>query len=188
MNLIIDGITGAGKSIIIKKLKELLKETSLEIIYEEETFGDLLEDIEKKDINLLYRLDKVIQRIINDRNKFYILERFHLSYFPFINDWSLLENYDLKLKELNFEIIMLDYDDNLLFDRALNHNDVIKNELEGELIKYFGSHENAIKAYKESKDKRLSSLSLTKIPFFKIDTSKKDWDKYTKQILQKINL
>jgi thymidylate kinase len=192
MNIIIEGLTGAGKSQIISQLKKISQENILdqyEIIYENDTFGELLAEIKEKktDKEKLFRLNNCLDKIRKGSGKF-ILERFHFSYYPFINNWELYREIDQELKDLNFMLILLTYQEELLEERAVKHRDVLNSTGSKALIEYFGSLEKAISAYKESQGKRIECLKYTKLPYVEIDTSEMKWQNYVGKILETIKL
>ncbi|MFN8673185.1 MAG: hypothetical protein U0457_14035 [Candidatus Sericytochromatia bacterium] len=188
-NLIIEGLSGAGKSIIIKLLEKKLQEKNIDyILYDEnETFGDLTEeikDINNSDIDKCFRLYNILKKL-NINSELKILERFHLSYYALIQDWNLYKEIDEELFKDNFLIVFLDYADNLIFDRAINHAD-LKHDGLALAIDFFGSKEKAFEAYLNSKNNRKKALNLTKLKFIEIDTSEMLWEKYTSEILTKL--
>jgi ABC-type dipeptide/oligopeptide/nickel transport system ATPase subunit len=97
--LIIEGVAGSGKSTVVKKILELgITKNLVKIVYEEETFGDLmidLKDKKKSDEDRCYRLRSVLGRIHswNERD-FKILERFHHSYYSLMPNWGLYQSLD----------------------------------------------------------------------------------------------
>lgn len=186
MNIIIEGLTGAGKSQIISHLKKNHQVHDFQIIYESETFGELLDELdsEKSDKEKIYRLYNCLEQIKKYPQQKFILERFHFSYFPFLNDWKLYEAIDQELKDLNFMIILLTYNEVLIEQRALNHQDVLNANIQEALLEYFGSKENALAAYKQSQDKRIECLKYTKLPHLMMDTSDMKWEEYAEEIFR----
>jgi hypothetical protein len=183
MNFIIEGLTGSGKSQIIAQLNLILCDYC--IISESETFGNFMLEIEDKNTNIekIYRLNDCMKKIKNDENQKFILERFHFSYFPFINKWELYEEIDRALNELNFFIILLTYREDLLEKRALNHQEILNSIGTEAVIDYFGSKQNALNSYKKSHLRRMECLKYTKLQHIEIDTSEMEWKKYAQKIL-----
>lgn len=194
-NLIIEGLSGSGKSILIKELSQILKKTDLKhkIYSEEETFGDFMDDLNNPDIpedKKCYRLNEVLEKIkAENENTLIILERFHLSYYALLPKWRLYRKIDKFLTNNGFFMVLLNYDKNLILERAINHFDMkakVENPLET-MINYFGSKEKAIKAYEKSQTKRLEGLKKTKVNSMELDTSNMDWEEYAKIILSQIS-
>ncbi len=187
MKIIIEGLTGAGKTHLVSALKKHFENLNqnLKIIYEEETFGELIEDLEKAHLNdfqRCLRLKKVLSETdISEKN--ILLERFHLSYFVFMPDWEFYREIDKKLSENNFKMILLHYDQNLFEERALKRVDMQNTTWTDDTIAYWGSVEKAMEAYKVSQQRRIDCLKLTSLPTLKINTSRMKWDKYLAEIL-----
>jgi hypothetical protein len=187
MNIIIEGLTGTGKSQIISHLKKTEDNTNkYQIIYETETFGEFMAEIDEKITGKekLFRLTNCLEKIRKSGEQKFILERFHFSYYPFLNNWELYRKIDQELKDLNFMIILLTYQEKLLEERALNHRDVLNSTGSEVLVEYFGSLENALLAYKESQSKRIECLKYTKLPYLELDTSEMKWQNYVPKILE----
>ncbi|MEK7434709.1 MAG: hypothetical protein AABZ74_16360 [Cyanobacteriota bacterium] len=187
-NLIIEGLSGSGKSKIIKKLELFLNKNNIDykIYFETETFGDFMDELSdknKSDSEKIYRLNDILNKIEKDsKETLIILERFHLSYYALIDNWDLYFKIDELLSEKNFLLVLLEYNQDLIIERALNHFDIKENGLEL-AVEYFGSLEKAIEAYTQSKINREIALKKTKIPNIKIDTSSMDWNFYLEEII-----
>lgn len=189
-NLIIEGLTGAGKSQTIKALVSLLSEKKLpyKVFSEIETFGDFIIDLNNQQLSnkeKCFMLEKILEELELHKDKVIILERFHFSYYAFLKDWSLYAEIDKKLQEKNFLQVLLTYNEKLFFERAVKHNDRIttNSNWEAETIEYFGSIEDALSEYKKFQDNRLEALAYTKLPIRRIDTSKMLWEEYAKEIV-----
>lgn len=185
-NLIIEGLSGCGKSTIIRNLTKTFNKRNIShtVFDEEKTFGNLMDEIKDESaIDKCFRLNNVIQEIKQLNNELIIFERFHLSYYAVLSDWDLYSDIDLELGKNNFAIVLLTYNDNLIPERALNHFDIKNTDSLKLFIEYFGSLENAINAYKESQNKRIEALNKTKLDYIKIDTSEKSWTGYEQKIL-----
>jgi hypothetical protein len=187
-HLIIEGLTGAGKSSLIAELKNILPAEQWQMIYEDETLGELLSELEDKETTnyqKCYRLRQVLTKVDGNANHSYLLERFHPSYYALIPDWELFKEMDRWLAEKNFVLVMLYYDDSLLEERAMRHCDG-KDDGYDNAVAYWGSKEKAIEAYKKSQDNRLECLGLTKMHYLKIDTSGREWPKYAREMIKHI--
>lgn len=187
MNLIIEGLTGSGKSQILLELKHVL--VDYQIFYEADTFGDFMLEVESTNYttDYIYRLKNCLRNLKNKIDSKYILERFHFSYYPFLSDWSLYKEIDHELYGLNFMTIFLTYDESLLETRALNHFGILNSIGVETVIEHFGSKENALNAYKESNKKRKECLNFSKLPYVEIDTTAMTWNQYAEIIVNLIN-
>lgn len=190
-NLIIEGLTGAGKSQTIKAIELILSEKKLsyKLFNEEKTFGDFITDLSNNKLSnkeKCFRLENTLKELEVYKEQIVILERFHFSYYALLKNWSLYDEIDKTLQKNNFLQVLLTYDEKLFFERAIKHNDRIttNSNWEAETIEYFGSIEKALSEYKKFQDNRLEALAYTKLPILKIDTSKKLWGKYAKEILE----
>jgi len=187
-HLIIEGLTGAGKSSVIAELRNILPAEQWQIIYEDETLGELLSELEdKKTTNYekCYRLRQVLATMDRNANHSYLLERFHPSYYALIPDWELFRETDSILAEKNFVLVMLHYNERLLEERAMCHFDR-KDDGFNNAVAYWGSKEKAFEAYKKSQDNRLACLELTSMNYLKIDTSGREWPRYAREIIEHI--
>lgn len=193
-NLIIEGLSGAGKSNLIREITTILKNDNIphKIYSEEETFGNFMDYLNNSTMNesqKCYRLDEVIEKIkTENKDNLLILERFHLSYYALLPKWRLYRKVDKFLSSNDFFMVLLTYDKNLILERAINHFDMkakVDNPLDA-MISYFGSKEKTIQAYEKSQSKRLEGLKKTKINTIEIDTSNMNWAEYAKIIISRI--
>lgn len=193
-NLIIEGLSGAGKSNLIREITTILKNKNIphKIYSEEETFGNFMDYLNNSTMNesqKCYRLDEVIEKIkTENKDNLLILERFHLSYYALLPKWRLYRKVDKFLSSNDFFMVLLTYDKNLILERAINHFDMkakVDNPLDA-MISYFGSKEKTIQAYEKSQSKRLEGLKKTKINTIEIDTSNMNWAEYAKIIISRI--
>lgn len=193
-NLIIEGLSGSGKSKLIREITTILKNDNIphKIYSEEETFGNFMDYLNNSTMNesqKCYRLDEVIEKIkTENKDNLLILERFHLSYYALLPKWRLYRKVDKFLSSNDFFMVLLTYDKNLILERAINHFDMkakVDNPLDA-MISYFGSKEKTIQAYEKSQSKRLEGLKKTKINTIEIDTSNMNWAEYAKIIISRI--
>lgn len=184
-NIIIEGVSGSGKTTILKEITKILNSNKInhKIFSEDITFGDFMTEIkENKTKNKLFRLHEINNKIKETNDKVIILERFHLSYYAITGNWEQYKIIDEYLAENNFVLILLSYNNNFIFDRAINHFDIKDKVLLDDFINYFGSFDNMLKSYEESQNRRLNALNKTKLKYLNIDTSERKWDKYLSKI------
>jgi hypothetical protein len=96
--LIIDGVTGAGKTSVLTELRSRMAST-VEFIPEEDTLGDLMNQIRDPlwcAQPTFAALDSVLQRledgITNASNKHFVVERFHLTAFALFPRWECYQH------------------------------------------------------------------------------------------------
>ncbi|HMR88654.1 MAG TPA: hypothetical protein PKD51_10895 [Saprospiraceae bacterium] len=187
MNLIIEGLTGSGKSQIISHLEPALVDHK--IFYEMETFGNFMLEVESPNYFFDHnnRLNQCLKQINSNKEGKYILERFHFSYYPFLRDWAMYTEIDKTLHKLNFMVIFLTYHESLLEERALHHYGILNSIGTETVIEHFGSKENALNAYRDSNRKRKECLNYTKLQCIEIDTTEMNWMQYAEVIINLVN-
>ena len=186
--LIIEGLTGAGKSSVIATLKDLLPVEQWNIIYEDDTLGEVMSELADPNTNYdkCYRLRQVMERMKNESGQYFLLERFHPSYYALMPDWDLYKEIDEQLAQMNFLFVLLHYDEELLEKRAVRHADLKKAGGSDNTIGYWGSLEAAISAYKNSQGSRFECLELTGMDHIQINTTEMKWKQYADEIIRHI--
>ncbi|HNY10077.1 MAG TPA: hypothetical protein PKK26_00670 [Candidatus Wallbacteria bacterium] len=187
--LIIEGISGAGKSKVISEIKKLMAgrtSKKLEVIYEARTYGELmdeLKDASRTDRERCERLENVCDLIACETGKFFIVERFHPSYYAIMPDRSLYEKIDRKMGAMGFKLVLLSYRDENLRERAMNHTDGGP-KLPQKIEEYFGSAEAAMNKYTDSKARREEYLKFTSMDHMVIMTDEMNWTEYAIRALE----
>lgn len=187
--LIIEGISGAGKSKVISEIKKIMAGRStekLEVIYENRTYGELmdeLKDASRTDQDRCDRLENVCDLIACETGKFFIIERFHPSYYAVMPDKSLYEKIDHKMAAMGFKLVLLSYRDENLRERAISHMDGGP-ELPRKIEEYFGGAEAALNKYADSKRKREEYLNFTRMEHTIIMTDEMNWHEYAVRALE----
>lgn len=113
--LIIDGVTGAGKTSVVTELRSRMPPT-VEFILEDDTLGDLMDLIRDP----LWRaqptfaaLDSVLLRleggIANANDARFVVERFHLTAFALFPQWEYYQTYDERLGKLGAAMVLLTF-------------------------------------------------------------------------------
>lgn len=185
--LIIEGIAGAGKSTILKKLQtdsEFLKYTSKISVFEEEkTLGQLvseLRDPKMSDTDRCDRLWSMLALVEAElaHGRFVILERFHHSYYALMPQWNLVEQIDKILNASGFVCAFLDYPSSLAEERFFYRPEMHDGGWITTLEDWYGSKQSAIEACLESQANRLKSVELSSITTLKLNTQKKTWGNY----------
>ncbi|OYZ18960.1 MAG: hypothetical protein B7Y39_12660 [Bdellovibrio sp. 28-41-41] len=191
--LIIEGVAGTGKSTIISALKDnnAFKriKPSYEIIYEDQTTGELVAELRDKRLSDQDRYSKLNQLIPEIRRQhalgqFLILERFHPTFFALMAECVAFEDFDQQLSELNFGLVLLDLPNNELEARSFSRPEMESQNWSKGLIDWYGSREAALLAFAESQEKRRKFLMQTKLKNIRIDTSGRSWDTYIKSIVE----
>jgi thymidylate kinase len=185
--LIIDGVTGAGKTSVLTELRSRMPST-VEFILEDDTLGDLMEQIRDP----LWRaqptfaaLDSVLQRledgVASANGKRFVVERFHLTAFALFPQWEYYQTYDERLGKLGATIVLLTFPPEIAEARAIQRRD--RQDWAEGMDDWYGSRAQAVDAVLESQKRRRTSLSKTRLPCLHIDTRGQEWRKYAETII-----
>lgn len=182
--LVIEGLTGAGKSSVLAALSEGLqaRDASCSIIYEEETFGELMDELNQPEppADLLWRLKSVLAGLPEQTSDWIILERFHLSYYALLPEWERYREIDQQLVSLGARLVLLSYPPERVSERALYRHERV-GWSEG-YIALYGSEQAALEALQTSLSQREQAFSLSQLPKLRLDTSDRDWPAYAEHI------
>jgi GTPase SAR1 family protein len=163
--LIVEGVTGSGKSTLVAKLVSERPDTL--VIYETETLGTIMDDKKNRpDMPAdLSALETVIKQIREERilrpERPIIIERFHLTTYALFGNWESLHKFDDELVSLGATVILLTIPEGEIERRSIDRVD--EPGYADVMIKYYGSRESAIIAVKESQRRRLEAATLTKL-------------------------
>lgn len=194
--LIIEGVTGAGKSQTLAALQQHPKFSALlgkgRVFMEEETLGEVMDELNEPNVppsKHLWRLENVLQEL--DRTAAavnepwgYVLERFHFSYYALLPDWNLYAPLDARLAELNCKVVLLTVAPEELERRSLDRIDRRETDWTQGMIAYYGSRENVLDAMKTSQQRRRDARSLSRLPSIEMETTGQGWAEYAEQIIQ----
>ncbi len=181
--LVIDGLTGTGKSSVLTALISRLKtlQASYRVIYEEETFGELMDEIRAGvPENFCWRLKAVLNKLSELQTDWVILERFYLSYYALVPEWARYSEFDQQLNKLGAQLVLLTYPPERVAQRALYRYER-QGWAEG-YIDLYGSEAATLEALQTSLKQREKAFELSQLPKLKIDTSASDWTAYAELI------
>ena len=193
--LIIEGVTGAGKS---ETLRALGRQPALaaglgsgRVISEEDTLGEVMDEIAQlggPPARHVWRLDRVLTALERESRAApearFVLERFHLSYYALLPDWTLYEAYERALERLGCASVLLTIDPSALAARSLERVDRRGTDWTEGMIAHYGSRDAALSAIARSQQRRLDALTLTRLPTLVIDTTGRAWDDDARDILK----
>lgn len=175
--LILEGVTGAGKTTVLEGLLAHPKLDGLlaggPLLKEAQTFGELmaaLRDRSKTDIDRCGRLRRIVQKLAALAGEIggppgFLFERFHPSYYALMPNWRLYAYMDEALARLGGKLVVLIYPEDQFRRRVLAHSG-------GEgLVEWYRGESEALEALKRSQDRRLELLSKTKLPALVVDTA-----------------
>lgn len=190
--LLLDGVTGTGKSTILAILSEILGASPgwrrTGIFPEEQTYGDFWDELqanpESPDEYKTRLLAKVVTEVEQaravDSDYHFILERAQYSLYAALPDWRLYASFDERLSRFNPIAILLDISDEALKERSVNRND--RPWARDQLIQLHGNESSAIKSLRGTQDRRKEALEFSKIPYRIIDTTSGKWDVHAAEI------
>ena len=188
--LVIEGLTGAGKSSVLTALSEGLqaRNASCSIIYEEETFGELMDELNQPEppADLLWRLNAVLAGLSALTSDWVILERFHLSYYALLPEWERYRVIDQQLVSLSARLVLLSYPPEMVSERAL-----YRHEREGwseGYIALYGSEQAALEALQTSLIQREQAFNLSQLPKLRLDTSAADWKQTAVELMRWVQI
>jgi hypothetical protein len=177
--LIVDGVTGAGKTSVIAELRRRLP-AEVEFIPEDDTLGDLMDQIRDEAWRaqpvfpalegVLTRLEKALAE--NPQRRF-LVERFHLTGYALFPEWKWYECFDARLRALGASIVLLTYPPHLAEARSIRRPD--REAWDTGMDAYYGSRDAAVGAVLDSQRLRWEGLLKTHLPFLHIDTRTQEW-------------
>jgi hypothetical protein len=185
--VLIDGVTGAGKSQTIRALLARPAMRDAAVVPEEETLGEFMDE-ELGDAAMvpdakLWRLRRVLGRVrAAVAGQRFVLERFHPTYYALMGDWALVAPIDEELAARGFRLVLLTVADGALEERALHRVDRAGTPWTGEMIAAFGSEAAALAAIRASQERRIEALALTGLRSLRIDTTEQRWERYAEEV------
>jgi hypothetical protein len=192
--LILDGVTGAGKSSILRELVGFFS-TSLQVISEDQTLGNVLSDSRRWDTGLpitfpqaeavldALRADESLPEDAREPSRT-ILERFHPTYYSFFPDWALYSGMDTELHRMGARMVLLSIDPRAMPSRVLERPERAGTDWVQGMIDYYGSSDQVIAAAVASQERRHEMVARTEIPTLVIDTTGMDWSQYASQVIR----
>jgi thymidylate kinase len=192
--LIVEGVTGAGKSSLIRALQAACPGSpgaiGLRVIDEDATLGKLMSDVSTpawRASPTFPALDAALETARRWRAEtpgaLILLERFHLTPYALSVPWPALDRYDRALAELGAVHVLLDYPPALVEERSIRRVDRSDEEWASPMIAQYGTLEAAVRAVRRSQERRRSALTRSRLSFLHFDTSGQRWQAYASTIL-----
>ncbi|AFS77243.1 hypothetical protein Curi_c01630 [Gottschalkia acidurici 9a] len=198
--LILEGVCTSGKSTILKYISNneryIRMETKIQLneFMTERVIEYPRPKIEER-IKLLQNYVEIIDNLnsnfYNSRFKriqqsevkpCYLLERFHLTHSVEELNFLPFKDIDKKLNELNFKLVILTIDENIISKR-LEDSFKRRNNSWYRYIMSFEGIEYASEKYKNMQEKLVEHSKLSVLDTKIINTSKCNWQEYTNEIL-----
>ncbi len=191
--LIIDGITGVGKSSVLREVRARLEAgqgPAPQVILEDETLGQIMEQVRDpawRDAPTFEALERVLDRmerqLAEEPSRRFIVERFHLTTYALFPMWELLERFDARLARLGAAQVLLSYPEALAEQRAIERPDRQEEGWAEGMDTWYGSRAAAVEAVVQSQRRRWEGLRQSALPFLHLDTREGDWPGYAATLL-----
>lgn len=190
--IIIEGITGAGKTHTLKALCTNAdfnaRWTPYDVFREKETFGEFMGELMKDPDARPEQKFRLLQRVVTTAKGraqkispyHFILERAHYSYYALLPDWALSNEFDDMLLSLNAHVFLLWIPPEELKTRSLHRVD--RDQWGEGFVAFHGDEAKALARFEEVQELRYDGIKKSSIPHTLIDTSKMDWESYAAQI------
>jgi hypothetical protein len=181
--LILEGVTGAGKTSTIKALQGI---AAFELINEETTFDNFMNDFSADpstaSCHAHDRMAVILDRIeAADRSRHYLLERFHFSELALGSEWKWYRDIDERCAVLRCKVVVLMLPDSKLASRALYRAEYNLTDWQ-HLIPRYGSREQALDAIRRAQLARIDATKQSRLQHWTVDTSEAAWDQYAVEI------
>lgn len=189
--LVIEGVTGAGKSQLIEAMlaRNLESAAATLVIDEEATLGTVLDDlhIEAWRASPLFpSFDRALERVRHaartPEQVDVLVERFHLTPFARSGDWEAVRPYDEALSAFGAVQLLLDFPEPLIEQRSILRPDRVDEDWAAAMDAAYGGRAAAIAAVSKSQSGRRRGLLLSRLPYLHFDTAERDWLRYARMV------
>ena len=188
--LIIDGITGAGKSSVLRHLRARVEASpegaATHFIPEDDTLGQLMDQVRDpawRASPTFEALEAVLKRLERELAaepaRRFVVERFHLTTYALFPKWELLRGYDERLARLGAAQVLLSYPEALAERRAIERVDRVEENWAQGMDAWYGSRAAALEAVLQSQRRRWEGQRESLLPFLHLDTREADWARYS---------
>jgi hypothetical protein len=184
MRIVLEGVTGTGKSSVIAALKPLV--AGLVVVPEELTVGELMAEIRDAGGEVLpshlARLDRALEAVDALADDIpVVLERFHPTFVALGASVALVAAHDAALAARGFEVVLLDLPDAALRARSLHH--ATRPGAAAALAAFYGGEPAALAALRLSQARRRAYLAQSALASRILDTSSADFAHLALEIL-----
>lgn len=181
--LIVEGVSGAGKSRVLRLLRRRPEFRGALVLTERETFGELMSEPLDRPA-FLRRLTACLERLARlPAGRACLVERFHPSYHALVPDWALYAPFDRRLKRLGFKLAVLRVPEAALARRSLDRTDRSPRWRAG-MRAYFGGRGQALKALKTSQRRRLAAARRTTLACRICDAREGEWTRLAAEMAE----
>ena len=178
--VILEGVTGAGKSSTIAALQAM---ASFQLYGEDLTFGDFMSQFWRDADEAARRTSQRLTRILNeiDPKRDYMLERFHFSQIAVGSDPAYYRDINDRCLSIHCKVAVLTVPDERLRSRSLNRTEYGGEDWQS-LIEHYGSEEAALRVLRQAQDRRIEAVENSGLTFCLFDSSTMAWDEYAHAI------
>lgn len=183
--LILEGVTGAGKSSTIEALASIAVFVR---VAEEVTFDSFMDDFStdpsaasRRARDRLSAVLDTIEGAASSAN--YLLERFHFSHLALGSDWKWYQDIDMRCAALKCKVVALTIPNEQLATRSLYRAEYHDADWQ-HFIPRFGSEEQALRAIRAAQKSRIDAIEASRLERRLIDTHRKAWDNYAAEIVK----
>lgn len=189
--VVIEGVTGAGKSQLIRALSALNRDGNVRtaVIEEDTTLGTLLEDLNLAQWRASPRFpsyDAVLASIsglsADDSTTDVIVERFHLTAYALMVEWGPIDRYDRMLSALGAVHVLVDFPVELIEQRSILRPDRQEEGWAAAMDAAYGGRSATIAAVAASQAGRREGLLRSRLSYIHFDTRDQDWRRYANAV------
>ena len=181
--LIIEGVTGAGKTSTIEALKSV---ATFELIDEQATLNDFVTEFfanpDAAASLARERMTAILDRIEStSRSERYLIERFHFSQLALGSEWKWYCGINRRCAALECRVVVLVIPDPAIAERSLYREEYGGNDWQ-KLIEHYGSEENALRQLRRAQAARLEAIEESRLEYLELETGEKTWKRYAVEI------
>lgn len=192
--LIVEGVTGAGKTSLIREIERQLREQGEplpSIVLEDDTLGDIMDqsrDPAWRRAPTFEALDATLDRIESTSLReglggSFVVERFHLTTYALFPQWEHLRPYDDRLARMSARSVLLVYPEADAVRRSLDRPDRVDEGWREAMIAHYGGYDAALEAIRTSQRRRVEALALTRVPTLPLDSAGGDFSRLAARAL-----
>lgn len=185
--LIVDGVTGAGKTAVIERVRDrwAAAGVAVEFVPEDDTLGELMDQVRDPAWLRAPRFDALasvlvrIERAVGEGRRI-LVERFHLTAYALCERWEPLAALDARLAELGARHVLLSFPAALCEARSIDRAE--RAGWADGMAAWYGTRSGAITAAIDSQQRRIDALLRSALPFLHLDTRARDWSRHAEVV------
>lgn len=202
--IIIEGITGSGKTTLVKLIKKKLCEDDQINLFSISQFytSTLIYknrgiDAELKTYNILDNICTLLENFENEYNEYgsiddtrrfnSLIECFHFEIFAkkYLSDWKLFKSIDTRMNKLGFKIVILYLPEDKIIYNSIISTIKYRNSIKwSNYLHTLGNNDDEIKQYFVNVQNNLLAFAEeTMMPVHIISTEKMNWKQYFDEII-----